>query len=123
VRLDVKERKDKNGVFSDSATHYWGAMADLFMAIDQGDASIGLPPYNGGLFDQERHAILTNIRIPDAVMARVINAQSGLKRTEEPETAPDQGYERRVTPISGQAPKPALRRGCARSSPIGERVC
>ncbi|POF27763.1 Eco57I restriction-modification methylase domain-containing protein [Roseibium marinum] len=76
VRLDVKERKDKNDVFSDTAARYWGAMADLFIAIDQGDASIGLPPYNGGLFDQERHVILTNIRIPDAVMARVIDALS-----------------------------------------------
>ncbi len=76
VRLDVKERKDKNDVFSETAARYWGAMADLFIAIDKGDASIGLPPYNGGLFDQERHAILTNIRIPDAVMARVIDALS-----------------------------------------------
>ena len=76
VRLDVKDRKDKNDVFSETAARYWGAMADLFIAIDQGDASIGLPPYNGGLFDQERHAILTNIRIPDAVMARVIDALS-----------------------------------------------
>ena len=76
VRLDVKERKDRDDVFSDTAARYWGAMADLFMAIDQGDASIGLPPYNGGLFDQKRHAILTNIRIPDAVMARVIDALS-----------------------------------------------
>lgn len=76
VRLDVKERKDKDDVFSETAARYWGAMADLFMAINQGDASIGLPPYNGGLFDRERHAILTNIRIPDAVMARVIDALS-----------------------------------------------
>ncbi len=76
VRLDVKERKDRNDVFSETVARYWGAMADLFMAIDQGDASIGLPPYNGGLFDHERHAILTNIRIPDAVMARVIDALS-----------------------------------------------
>ena len=76
VHLDVKERKDRDDVFSETAARYWGAMADLFMVIDQGDASIGLPPYNGGLFDQERHAILTNIRIPDAVMARVIDALS-----------------------------------------------
>jgi len=76
VRIDVKERKDKRDVFSETAARYWDAMADLFMAIDQGDASIGLPPYNGGLFDHKRNAILTNIRIPDAVMARVIDALS-----------------------------------------------
>lgn len=82
VRLDVKNRKDRGDTFSDTAARYWGAMADLFIAIDKGDASIGLPPYNGGLFDQERHAILTNIRIPDAVMARVIDAMS-FERTPE----------------------------------------
>jgi hypothetical protein len=82
VRINVKERKDRNDTFSDTAARYWGAMADLFLAIDQGDASIGLPPYNGGLFDQERHAILTNIRIPDSVMARVIDAMS-FERTPE----------------------------------------
>ena len=76
VRLDVKERKDKNDVFSETAARYWGAIADLFIAIDEGDGPIGLPPYNGGLFDQERHAILTDIRISDAVMARVIDALS-----------------------------------------------
>lgn len=76
VRLDVGARKDKNDVFSDTASRYWGAMSDLFRAIDQGDSSIGLPPYNGGLFDQDRTPILTNIRIPDSVMAGVIDALS-----------------------------------------------
>lgn len=82
VRLDVKDRKDRDDTFSDTAARYWGAMADLFIAIDQGDVSIGLPPYNGGLFDQDRHPILTNIRIPDSVMARVIDAMS-FERTSE----------------------------------------
>lgn len=82
VRLDVKERKDRDDTFSESAARYWGALADLFIAIDKGDASIGLPPYNGGLFDQDRHAILTTIRIPDDVMARVIDAMS-FERTPE----------------------------------------
>ncbi|UKV14905.1 BREX-1 system adenine-specific DNA-methyltransferase PglX [Thalassospiraceae bacterium SW-3-3] len=76
VRLDIKDRKDRNDVFSETAARYWGAMADLFMAIDKGDASIGLPPYNGGLFDQDRQALLANVRLPDAVMARVVDALS-----------------------------------------------
>ena len=82
VRLDVGKRKDDNDTFSDTAARYWGAMSDLFLAIDQGDASIGLPPYNGGLFDQERNTILTNIRIPDSVMACVIDALS-FERTDD----------------------------------------
>ena len=76
VRLDVGARKDRNDVFSDTASRYWGAISDLFIAIDQGDSSIGLPPYNGGLFDQDRTPILTDIRIPDSIMAGVIDALS-----------------------------------------------
>jgi len=54
VRGDVGNRKDRNDVFSETAARYWSAIDDLCQAIDNGDASIGLPPYNGGLFDRER---------------------------------------------------------------------
>ena len=76
MRVDVGDRMDRSDVFSETSARYWGAMSDLFIAIDRGDASIGLPPYNGGLFDPTRTPILTNIRIPDAPMARVIDALS-----------------------------------------------
>ena len=76
VRLEVGKRKDELDTFSDTASRYWGAISDLFLAIDKGDSSIGLPPYNGGLFQQERTEILSQIRIPDSVMANVIDALS-----------------------------------------------
>ena len=76
VRGDVGQRKDRDDVFSSSAARYWSAIDDLCRAIDQGDASIGLPPYNGGLFDRQRLPLLTNIRLSDAVMADVIDALS-----------------------------------------------
>ena len=76
VRLDVGARKDRADVFSDTASRYWGAISDLFRAIDHGDGSIGLPPYNGGLFDADRTPLLNRVRISDAVMARVIDALS-----------------------------------------------
>ena len=76
MRVDVGDRMDRSDVFSETSARYWGAMSDLFIAIDRGDASIGLPPYNGGLFDPTRTPILTNIRIPDVPMARVIDALS-----------------------------------------------
>ena len=76
VRGDVGRRKDRGDVFSASAARYWSAIDDLCRAIDQGDTSIGLPPYNGGLFDRQRVPLLANIRIGDAVMADVIDALS-----------------------------------------------
>ena len=76
VRGDVGCRKDQDDVFSDSAARYWNAIDDLCLAIDQGDASIGLPPYNGGLFDRESMPLLEGIRLGDQVVANVIDALS-----------------------------------------------
>lgn len=76
VRGDVGRRKDQDDVFSDSAARYWNAIDDLCLAIDQGDASIGLPPYNGGLFDRESMPLLEGIRLGDQVVANVIDALS-----------------------------------------------
>ena len=54
VRDDVKFRKDQKNTFSTKASQYWPVIDDLCRIIASGDASIGLPPYNGGLFDRER---------------------------------------------------------------------
>ena len=76
VRGDVGRRKDQDDVFSETAARYWSVVADLCRAIDQGDVAIGLPPYNGGLFDRERAPLLDRIRLGDRVMADVIDALS-----------------------------------------------
>ena len=76
VRGDIGHRKDQGDVFSATAARYWSAFDDLCRAIDQGDASIGLPPYNGGLFDRERTPLLSRVRLGDALMADVIDALS-----------------------------------------------
>ena len=82
VRMDVGERKDRNDTFSNTAARYWSTLDDLCNSIDQGDTSIGLPPYNGGLFDAERTPLLKKIRIADSVMADVIDKLS-FERTDE----------------------------------------
>ena len=76
VRGDIGGRKDQGDVFSETAARYWSAVDDLCRAIDQGDVSIGLPPYNGGLFDRARTPLLDRIRLGDRVMADVIDALS-----------------------------------------------
>ena len=76
IRGSIGRRKDQGDVFSAMAARYWSAFDDLCRAIDQGDASIGLPPYNGGLFDRERTPLLSRVRLGDAVMADVIDALS-----------------------------------------------
>ena len=57
VRGDIGRRKDQGDVFSTAAARYWSAFDDLCRAIDQGDASIGLPPYNGGVVRPRAHTV------------------------------------------------------------------
>ena len=61
---------------------------DNRMAVDaqavvagEGDDAVGMPAYNGGLFDRARAPLLERTRVPDAVMAPLIDALS--RRTED----------------------------------------
>ena len=76
VRGDVGRRKNRGDVFSETAARYWSAIDDLCRAVDRGDVSIGLPPYNGGLFDPSRTPLLDRVRLGDRVMADVIDVLS-----------------------------------------------
>jgi hypothetical protein len=76
VRADIGRRKDRNDTFSDTAARYWSVVEDLCRAIDMGDKAIGLPPYNGGLFDAKKTPLLAKIRLGDSVMAVVIDVLS-----------------------------------------------
>ena len=82
VRDDVGRRKNFKDTFSTSATPYWSAFNDLCRLIDRGDTSIGLPPYNGGLFDSERTPLIGRIRLHDQIMANIIDVLSFEKTLE-----------------------------------------
>ena len=72
VRDDIAERAKNQDVFSSIATHYFDHLATLCGLIDGGDESIGLPPYNGGLFAEEAAPLLERVRLPDAVVAPIM---------------------------------------------------
>lgn len=69
IRLDIAKRRDANDTLSATACRYWQHLTDLFRIISQGDASIGMPAYNGGLFEETRAPLLARARIPDARFA------------------------------------------------------
>jgi hypothetical protein len=72
VREDIERRMRERDTFSDKRDTYYHLALDLFNSIDKGDESIGLPPYNGGLFDSRKYALLSRARIPDNVFAPLI---------------------------------------------------
>lgn len=45
----------------------------LFQAVSQGDANLGVPSYNGGLFDAERNRELEALKLKDEVLHRVFD--------------------------------------------------
>ena len=60
------------GVFSASASSYYDHLMTLFRQIDEGDESIGLPPYNGGLFASEAAPLLRTARLTDKIVGDII---------------------------------------------------
>ena len=72
VRDDAARRIQGNDTFSAVASIYYDQLNTLFRIIDQGDASIGLPPYNGGLFSSGAAPLLNTVRLPDAFIAPII---------------------------------------------------
>ena len=76
LRHEAAEIVDGHKAISESRTIWWGRLKELFKAIAEGDAGMGLPPYNGGLFDDSEFPILATLKLPDGVLARLIDALS-----------------------------------------------
>ena len=76
LREEVRDKRDRDFTFSASAARLWDELSALFQAIANGDTSLGLPAYNGGLFEDARTPLLARVRIPDAQLAPAIDELS-----------------------------------------------
>ena len=83
IRVDIAARRDANDTLSNTASRYWQHLGDLFRIISLGDPSIGMPAYNGGLFEDGRAPLLTRSRVPDARFAPLFD---DLARRPDPST-------------------------------------
>ena len=82
VRDDIARRMADGSALSSRATNYYDHLMTLGQLIDQGDAAIGLPPYNGGLFNDAAAPLLANVRLPDAAIAPIIYDLSHIETPE-----------------------------------------
>ncbi len=73
---------------------YWARYKELFAIIDGRDAALnaflGVPRYNGGLFDPQRHAFLENNFVGERHLVRAIDYLARRRKTENGKFA---GYE------------------------------
>ncbi|USZ69158.1 N-6 DNA methylase [Halorussus salilacus] len=90
-RLDILDTIDSGESFDSAYSEYsmsiWQRLQDLFRLIDQGEDDLGIPPYNGGLFDADEHEFLAENRVADEYIAEVIYRLSTTE-TDEGEFVP-----------------------------------
>lgn len=79
LRNEVGAQVSDNDTFSETVGNVWSKVSNLAIIIDKGDASVGIPPYNGGLFASDGTPLLDTIRIPDKVMAPALDKLSWLR--------------------------------------------
>jgi hypothetical protein len=76
MREEAAAILDGKRTVSDRRTTWWPRLTDLFRAIAGGDTEMGLPPYNGGLFDENEAPLLNQIALPDRTLAGLVDALS-----------------------------------------------
>ena len=72
VRLEVADRKASGRQFSSNFVTYWPRLTSIFRVVAHGDDALGIPPYNGGLFETAAAPILDRVQLPDPVIADTI---------------------------------------------------
>jgi Eco57I restriction-modification methylase len=72
LRDEIAKKFFERSEFSERATLYWARLETIFRAIGEGDDTLGIPPYNGGLFQQAEAPILARCKLPDRVLADII---------------------------------------------------
>lgn len=76
LRDVVAQARDDGKTLSSRSTRYWDILSDLFRLISEGDDAVGMPAYNGGLFENARSPLLARAKVADAQLAPVIDALS-----------------------------------------------
>ncbi|MDE0369585.1 MAG: hypothetical protein OXI84_05520 [bacterium] len=77
ARRLLEDRQQGRDRYDDRATALWDDICNLWDAVDKGNVSWGVPPYNGGLFSDDPEAsragsALSTLRLTDAEFAPVL---------------------------------------------------
>lgn len=97
LRDDVRathDDPDPKSFFSKGATVLWERLQELFGLVNTGTTGIGIPSYNGGLFDPGQHPFLENLKVGDYFIARAIDL---LSRTRPSSNRPKGEGRKKVT--------------------------
>ncbi|MBK7765654.1 MAG: restriction endonuclease [Sulfuritalea sp.] len=76
LREQVRDDIDSGYPLANKLDSLYRDLLGVFSIIDEGEDAIGIPAYNGGLFDRARSPLLVRSKVPDAIMAPIIDALS-----------------------------------------------
>jgi hypothetical protein len=76
IRDEIADRVDRADPITNRSTRYWDHCVALFRIVDEGDAALGIPPYNGGLFARSRAPLVEDLRVGDAIFAPLLDMLS-----------------------------------------------
>ena len=72
IWLEIADRFKAGEAFPQRFVTFWPRLSSIFRAIAIGDDDLGIPPYNGGLFDPATSPILGRAQLPDKAVADVV---------------------------------------------------
>ncbi|MCB9126958.1 MAG: N-6 DNA methylase [Ardenticatenales bacterium] len=84
LKRTVAHDKDSQRPAAASRTILWNALQELWNIINKGDAALGVPAYNGGLFSPTKHPFLQQYRVGDRDLRRAIDL---LARATDPQSS------------------------------------
>jgi len=76
LRAEIHEAIEEGDTYEDYSgysTKMWSQLQDLFELVDEGNEELDIPPYNGGLFDEDEHEFLAEYEVADRHIAEVIH--------------------------------------------------
>ena len=76
LRDEAARMMDSGKILSTKATFTWKKLKELFRIVNEGDRTLGVPPYNGGLFDPRKHPFLETYEVPDSYLIPAIDKLS-----------------------------------------------
>ena len=82
LRGRIAQELDQGVVQAKNVARHWQHLDNLFALINIGDDDVGMPAYNGGLFQPDRAPILVRAHVGDRFLAPALDALS--RRTHAP---------------------------------------
>jgi len=76
LKKEIAGRLNKGEPIATSTYGYWNKLKELFEIINIGNSELGVPPYNGGLFDPEKYDFLEKYRIGNLYIAKAVDLLS-----------------------------------------------